>query len=62
MKFYIRQTCYGSIMDDTKNINKLINDYPCLKDYGFNIEEIKTRCITEWIRDEEGNRLGMERN
>ena len=48
MKFRIESRCYDSCKDE------LLERYPCLKDFGFEIEE-KTREVTVRTRDENGN-------
>lgn len=49
MKVYISSSSYCCY----EEYNKLLADYPCLKDYGFVVmDSLKTRC--RLIRDENG--------
>jgi hypothetical protein len=52
MKVYICNT------DDCNN-DQLLEMYPCLKEFGFIVEDVK-RTARKWIRDENGERIMQE--
>lgn len=53
MRFEIESSCYYDTNDE------LLEEYPCLKDYGFEVEK-KVYVKTTKIRDDEGNILEQE--
>ena len=59
MKFYISQSDW--VYDEEKQNAKLIKEYPCLKEYGFELEKIVTKYTRGTVQDDEGNTLEVER-
>lgn len=65
MKFYISQVdfefiaCREKKEEDQAVINKLLNDYPCLKDkkFSFEIKEYTEKYNSGYVIDDEGNKL-----